>query len=118
MSLTSSLTDTRGMSKGGNPCGSVPTTDTPCATRSSAVTATMDDTTAIRTAGNFGIQRCSTRITIKDEAPTASAATTVSPLLTPRTNALASPIKPFASTENPKSLGSCPTRIVSARPFM
>ena len=29
MSLTMSPTDTRGMSKGGNPCGSVPTTDTP-----------------------------------------------------------------------------------------
>ena len=78
----------------------------------------MAVTTAIRTAGNFGIQRCSTRITINDVAPTASAAMTVSPSITPWTNAFASPIKPFASTENPKSLGSCPTRIVRARPFM
>ena len=43
---------------------------------------------------------------------------TVSPSITPWTNAFASPIRPFASTENPNSLGSCPTRIVSARPFM
>ncbi len=75
-------------------------------------------TTAIRTAGNFGIQRCSTRITIKDVAPTASAAMTVSPSITPWRNPFASPIKPFASMENPKSLGSCPTKIVSARPFI
>ena len=37
---------------------------------------------------------------------------------TPSTNACASAISPLASVENPNSLGSWPTRIVDARPFM
>jgi len=48
----------------------------------------------------------------------ASAAVTVSLSATPFTNPFTSGIKPSASMENPKSFGSCPMRIVSAKPFM
>jgi hypothetical protein len=34
------------------------------------------------------------------------------------TNPVISPIRPSASTLKPNSLGSWPTRMVSARPFM
>ena len=72
----------------------------------------------ISTAGTFGSQRCSTRINTIPAIPTAAAAATASPLASPLTNPAASPIKPLPSTLNPNSLGSWPTRMVSARPFM
>ncbi len=50
--------------------------------------------------------------------PTASAAATVSWLATPLTKPLNSGMNPSASTENPNSFGSWPTRIVRASPFM
>ena len=50
--------------------------------------------------------------------PTASAAVTVLPSATPLTNPFTSSMKPSASIENPNNFGSCPTRIVTARPFM
>ncbi len=117
-SLTMSPIDTCGMSNGGNPWGRVPTTETPRAVRSKMLTAAMATTTAIRTAGNFGTHRCRTTIRISDIRPMASAAATVSPLLTPCKNAFVSALKLSAFVENPKSLGSWPMRIVSARPFM
>ena len=49
--------------------------------------------------------------------PTAAAAGPFA-VATPRTNPVASPRGPSASTEKPNSLGSWPTRIVTARPFM
>ena len=58
----SSPTDTRGMVKGGKPCGSVPDQRDAARHEVERVTATMDITTTIRTAGTFGSQRCSTRI--------------------------------------------------------
>ena len=70
------------------------------------------------TAGTLGSQRCSTRITTIPAIPTAAAAATASPCARPLTNPVNSPIRPSASTLNPNSLGSCPTRMVSARPFM
>ena len=51
-------------------------------------------------------------------SPTATAAGTVSPAPMPCTKPATSPRNPSASTENPKSLGSWPTRMVRARPFM
>ncbi len=50
--------------------------------------------------------------------PTAAAAATASPLARPLTKPVNSLIRPSASTLNPNSFGSCPIRMVSARPFM
>ena len=47
-----------------------------------------------------------------------AAAATASPLARPSTKPMISAIRPSALILNPKSLGNCPTRIVSARPFM
>ena len=80
--------------------------------------AAIASTTAISTAGTFGSQRCSTRITTTAAIPTAAAAGTASPSARPLANPVISPIRPSASTLNPSSFGSCPIRMVSARPFM
>ena len=109
---------TSGTVSGGNPCGSVPTRSTPCCARSNRFAATIETTTAIRTLGTFGSTRWSTNMTTSPSTPIASAAVTVSPSATPLTNALASAMNPSASVENPNSLGSWPTRIVMASPFM
>jgi len=74
-------------------------------------------TTMIRTAATFGSQRCSTKITTIPAIPTAAAAATASPFASPLTKPMTCPMKPSASTLNPNSFGSCPTRMVSARPF-
>ena len=65
-----------------------------------------------------GTQRWRTRISATLATPTAAAPAIASPDASPLTNSLASSIRPFASTEKPKSFGNCPTRIVNARPFM
>ena len=49
-------------------------------------------------------------------SPTAAAAGTTSPCARPWTKPANSPIRPSASTENPNSLGSWPTRMVSGQP--
>ena len=79
---------------------------------------TMATTTATRTAGTFGSTRPSTIMMARDTRPMAADASTTSPSTTPWTTPMTSPMKPSASTENPSSFGSCPTRMVSARPFM
>jgi hypothetical protein len=63
-------------------------------------------TTMISTAGTFGSQRCSTRITTIPAIPTAAAAATASPLASPSMKPVISPIKLSASTLNPNSFGS------------
>ena len=78
----------------------------------------MEATTATSTAGIFGSQRWSTRITASPNSPTTTAAVTVSPDRSPSTNPVTSPIRVSECTENPNSFGSWPTRIVSARPVM
>ena len=113
-----SASRTRGMVSGGNPLGSTPTRLTPCSARWKTVVAAIESTTMISTAGTFGSQRCSTRISAIPAIPTAAAAATASPLASPLTKPAASPIKPLPSTLNPNSFGSWPTRMVSARPFM
>ena len=80
--------------------------------------ATIASTTITSTAGTFGSQRCSTRIRTIPAIPTAAAAGTASPFASPLDEAGDLPIRPSASTLNPNSFGSCPTRMVSARPFM
>ena len=72
----------------------------------------------ISTAGTFGSQRCSTRITAIPAIPTTAAAATASPWARPLTKPVISPIRPSALTLKPNSFGSWPTRMVSARPFM
>ena len=51
-------------------------------------------------------------------SPIATAAGTASPAAMPLAKPTASSIRPSASTEKPNSFGSCPTRMVNARPFM
>ena len=107
-----------GMVSGGNPLGSTPTRLTPWSARLKTVVAAIASTTMISTAGIFGSHRCSTRISTIPAIPTAAAAATASPWARPLKNPVSSPMKPSASTLNPNSLGSWPTRMVSARPFM
>ena len=109
---------TCGMVSGGKPLGSTPTRLTPWPARLNTVVAAIASTTMISTAGTFGSQRCSTRISTIPAIPTAAAAATASPFARPLTKPVTSPIRPSALTLNPNSFGSCPTRMVSARPFM
>ena len=53
-----------------------------------------------------------------EPTPRMAAVVLASPCASPDTKARASATSPFASTENPKSLASWPTTIVSASPFM
>ena len=62
--------------------------------------------------------RPSARITTRPSEPDRERRATVSPSATPWTNRGTSSMKPSPSTENPKSFGSWPTRIVRASPFM
>ena len=107
-----------GMVSGGNPLGSTPTRLTPWLARLKTVVETIASTTMISTAGIFGSHRCSTSISTSPAIPTAAAAGTAFPWARPSANPVTSPRKPSASTLNPNSLGSCPTRMVRARPFI
>ena len=109
---------TSGNVRGGNPSGSRPTSDTPWSASSNTAAIAMEATTATKTPGTRGSQRCRPLISANPRRPTASAAPTVSPSATPVTNPSSSSMKPSASTENPKSLGNWPKRIVTASPFM
>ncbi len=117
-STATSDSATVGIVRGGKPFGSSPTSDTPRSARSNSEAAAMESTTMTSTAGALGSQRWSTRTTTIPLIPTAAAAGTALPSATPRTNAPASASSPFASTLKPNSFGSCPTTIVTARPFM
>src|SRR6201999_2605704 len=64
---------------GGNPLGSVPTSETPWLARSKSGAATIAATTATRTPGTRGTQRPSTTISARLSAPTVIAAPTASP---------------------------------------
>ena len=109
---------TSGRVSGGNPLGIVPTRLTPREARLNTDVAAIARTTAMRTAGSLGSQRCSTRISAMPQIPTVAAAATALPSARPLKNAAASRIRPLASILNPNSFGSWPTRMVSARPFM
>ena len=106
------------MVSGGNPLGSTPTRLTPCPARSKTDVAAIASTTAISTAGTFGSHRCSTRISAIAAIPTAAEAATALPSASPLTKPVNSRIRPSALTLNPNSLGSCPIKMVRARPFM
>ena len=77
---------TCGMVSGGNPWGSTPTRLTPWSARLKTVVEAIASTTMISTAGTFGSQRCSTRISTIPAIPTAAAAATASPWARPLTN--------------------------------
>ena len=73
-----------GIVNGGNPCGSLPTSDTPCSARSNRPAAAIDSTTATSTPGTRGNRRCSTRITARPRhADRQRRAGTVLPSATP-----------------------------------
>jgi len=78
----------------------------------------IETITATRTAGSLGTSRWSRMMRSRPSRPTASAAVTVSPLASPSAKPAASGMSPSALTEKPNSLGSWPTRIVRASPFM
>ena len=107
-----------GIVNGGNPLGSGPTTDTPWAVEIEQFTATIASTTATRTAGIFGITLCRTRMRASaahaDGQRRGHGLAVGDAVDEPRSSGM----NPSASTENPNSFGSWPTRIVSARPFM
>ena len=109
---------TVGTVNGGTPSGIGPTTATPRSCRSSRVTVAIASTTATSTPGNRGSARWKPRISTRLAAPTARAAPTVSPSTRPCTNPAPSSTRLSASTEKPRSLGSWPTTMVSASPFM
>ena len=70
------------------------------------------------TAGTFGSQRCSTRISTIPAIPTTAAAATALPSASPLMKPVNSRIRPSALTLNPNSFGSWPIKMVRARPFM
>jgi poly(3-hydroxybutyrate) depolymerase len=89
---------------------------TPSWSRSKATTAAMPTTTATATAGMARQNRLRTRMTTIPVSPTARAARFTRPSATPWTKSLISVSSPRPSIENPHSLGSWPTRMVTAMP--
>jgi hypothetical protein len=90
---------------------------TPRSVRSNAITAAMPRPTATITPGIRGHQRRAPRITTMPSSPTASAAPLALPRARPWTKSRTSGISPRPSMENPNSLGSCPTMMVTAIPY-
>ena len=76
----------------------------------------MAPTTATRTAGTRRVARGSRNRTARTAIP--SMRVTALVWSSPVTNAFTSSTKPLASVENPNSLGSWPTTMVTASPFM
>ena len=109
---------TVGTVNGGKPWGSTPMVFTPWSWRSSRLTARAVTTTTTSTDGIRGISRCSRRIPISEPTPSTAAVEFASPSASPERKALASSMRPSASTEKPRSLGSWPTTMVIASPFM
>jgi hypothetical protein len=89
---------------------------TPSRSRSKAATAAMPTTTATATAGMARQNRLRTRMTTIPVSPTARAARFTRPSATPWRKSLISVSSPRPSIENPHSLGSWPTRMVTAMP--
>ena len=100
----------------GSPCGSVPTVFTPSAARSNTAETMVAATTPTSTAGIFFEIRGSPSSSTRVPRPTSSVVVLV--WSRPEKNALTSWTKVSASVEKPKSLGSWPTKMVMARPFM
>ncbi len=110
---TTSWTLVHGSSGVGSPCGRAPTVFT---SRSNTAVTIVAPTTATSTAGTFRMTRGSRRRTASVARPTTIAVRLRSSK--PSTKARSSSMKPSASVENPQSLGSWPTMIVRASPFM
>ena len=112
-----SASSTDGRARLGSPSGRTPTTCTPSASRSKAATAAMPMITATITPGTVRQNRRRTRITTMPVSPTASAARFTCPSATPWAKSLISLSSPRPSIEKPHSLGSWPTRMVTAIPY-
>ena len=100
----------------GTPWGSAPTVFTPCSASPSTAETTVAPTTATSTAGTRRVSRGSTSRTRRQARPTASVVASV--WSRPAKNARTSSTNVSASVEKPNSLGSWPTMMVMARPFM
>ncbi len=109
---------TVGTVSGGKPWGSTPMVLTPSSCRSNRFTASAASTTTTRTAGILGISRCMRRMPSSETTPISAAVLLTSWSASPVRKARVSAISPSASTEKPKSLGSWPTTMVRASPFM
>ena len=102
----------------GNPCGSVPSTLTPCCRcRSKSATALVAAMMAISMPGTRG-QRFSSRISASEPAPTPKAAPLKRPLHSACTKATACAGGPSPEMEMPHNLGSWLTMTANAMPFM
>ena len=78
----------------------------------------MPAMTATSTAGILGKTRCSAMMSTSAPRPTPRAHRLVLPAMILSHVAAISASSPSASMENPASLRTWPTRMVSARPFM
>ncbi len=107
ISCIASEKETSGIVNGGNPCGSVPTTETPRSARSKAVNGS--DRAGRRRPGRRGSSGAATAgpgSATRDPSPIHAAAATTEPSTTPSTKATVSSMRPSASMENPNSLGN------------
>ena len=111
-----SLVCVHGTLGSGMPWGRAPTVATPWAARSNTADTTVAPTTATRMAGIRGTNRGRTSSTTSTDTPTTSVVAWVPS--SPRKNSSISSTNPSASVENPNSLGSWPTMMVMASPFM
>ena len=115
-SVARSLALVQGNEGVGSPDGSVPTVFTPSAARSKAAETTVAATTATSTAGIFFEMRGSPSSSASVPRPTRSVVVFVWSRFEKKAPTLSTKLS--ASVEKPKSLGSWPTMIVMASPFM
>jgi hypothetical protein len=111
-----SARSTAGRANPGRPLGSTPRTCTPASSRLNTATAAIPARTATMTPGTARQNRRRSRTTTMPVTPTARAARFTCPSATPRAKSLISVSSPRPSIEKPHSLGSCPTRMVTAIP--
>ena len=108
-----------GTVNGGKPSGSVPTSVTPWSARSNSARGGDREHHRDQHAGDPWAARCKHEDQRQaDDADRRGGRRPPRRRPGPRRTPRASSIRPSASTENPNSFGSWPTRIVSARPFM
>lgn len=100
----------------GRPAGIVPTTLTPCAPRSSTIEAPMPSATTTSADGITGRRRCSPRSPTSARRPTAAVGPSMEGTARSRRHAVSKNRPSGLSTL--RRAGTCPIRMVSARPTM
>ena len=107
----------RGDGEAAEASGSSPTRSTPRPARSKATAATIDSTTAMSTPGAQRQPASEAEDHREAEQPDGQRMPTVSPSATPRKKPVSRP-EAVAVHREPEQLGSWPTRMVRASPFM